>query len=390
MDFKMIYFSKPSITKKEILNINKVLKSGVLTDGFFQKKTEALIKKKINSNFIALTQSCTDALELAASLINLMPGDEVIMPSYTFTSTANAVVLKGAKPVFADINPTNLCIDLNKIESLITKKTKAIFIVHYGGSCMNLDKILEIKKKYKLFIIEDTAHSFLAKYKNKFAGTIGDIGVFSFHETKNLVGGQGGAISINNKKLIKRANYILDKGTDRIDFLKDYKKQFISEKNIKFKKKYYSWVDVGSEYRASELSSALIYTQIIRSREINGLRKKIWFKYYNFLSQLNNKNIEILVNNKESKSVYHLFAFKTNTVKLASKLRSSLQKKQIPATFHYVPLHLSPFGKKFKHGSMNTTKNIWKKIIRLPIYPDLSNSELNKILFSIKFLLKKN
>ena len=386
----MIYFSKPSITQKEILNVNKVLKSGVLTDGFFQKKTEALIKKKINSNFIALTQSCTDALELAASLINLMPGDEVIMPSYTFTSTANAVVLKGAKPVFADINPTNLCIDSNKIESLITKKTKAIFIVHYGGSCMNLDKILKIKKKYKLFIIEDTAHSFLAKYKNKFAGTIGDIGVFSFHETKNLVGGQGGAISINNKKLIKRANYILDKGTDRIDFLKDYKKQFISEKNIKFKKKYYSWVDVGSEYRASELSSALIYTQIIRSREINGLRKKIWFKYYNFLSQLNNKNIEILVNNKESKSVYHLFAFKTNTVKLASELRSSLQKKQIPATFHYVPLHLSPFGKKFKHGSMNITKNIWKKIIRLPIYPDLNNSELNKILFSIKFLLKKN
>ena len=386
----MIYFSKPSITKKEISNVNKVLKSGILTDGFFQKKTEALIKKKINSKFIALTQSCTDTIELAASLINLKPGDEVIMPSYTFTSTANAVVLRGAKPVFADINPISLNIDSNIIERLITKKTKAIFVVHYGGSCMNLDKILKIKKKYNLFIIEDTAHSFLSKYKNKFAGTIGDIGVFSFHETKNLVGGQGGAISINNKKLIKRANHILDKGTDRIDFLKNYKKQFISEKSSRFKKKYYSWVDVGSEYRASELSSALIYTQITRSDEINNIRKKIWHKYYNYLSQLNNKNIEILQNDENSKSVYHLFAFKTNTVKLAFKLRSNLQSKKIPATFHYVPLHSSSFGKRFKHGDMNITNNLWKKIIRLPIYPDLKNSELNKILRSIKSLLKKD
>jgi dTDP-4-amino-4,6-dideoxygalactose transaminase len=386
----MIFFSKPSITKTEISNVNKVLKSGVFTDGYFQKKTEALIKKKINSNFIALTQSCTDALELAGSLIDLKPGDEVIMPSYTFTSTANAVVLKGAKPVFVDINSDNLNIDSNKIESLITKKTKAIFIVHYGGSCMDLEKILKIKKKYKLFVIEDTAHSFLAKFNNKFAGTIGDIGVFSFHETKNLVGGQGGAISINNKSLINRANHMLDKGTDRIDFLQNYKKQFISEKNIRFKKKYYSWVDVGSEYRASELSSALIYSQITRSSEINNLRKKIWLKYYNYLSQLNNDNIEILKHDKQSKAVHHLFAFKTNTVKLASKLRSGLQNKKIPATFHYVPLHSSSFGKKFKHGDMSITENIWKKIIRLPIYPDLKNSEINKILISINRLLKKN
>ena len=255
---------------------------------------------------------------------------------------------------------------------------------------MDLEKILKIIKKYKLFVIEDTAHSFLAKFNNKFAGTIGDIGVFSFHETKNLVGGQGGAISINNKSLINRANHMLDKGTDRIDFLQNYKKQFISEKNIRFKKKYYSWVDVGSEYRASELSSALIYSQITRSSEINNLRKKIWLKYYNYLSQLNNDNIEILKHDKQSKAVHHLFAFKTNTVKLASKLRSGLQNKKIPATFHYVPLHSSSFGKKFKHGDMSITENIWKKIIRLPIYPDLKNSEINKILISINRLLKKN
>jgi dTDP-4-amino-4,6-dideoxygalactose transaminase len=211
----LIFFSKPSITNKEIKNVNKVLKKGILTDGYFQKKTELLIKKKIKSKFIALTQSCTDALELASSLIELKPNDEVIMPSYTFTSTANAVIFKGAKPVFADINSNDFNINQNQIEKLITKKTKAIFVVHYGGNCINLKKILKIKKKYNLFLIEDCAHAFLSSYNGKFAGTIGDIGVFSFHETKNVVGGQGGAISINNEKLLKRVNFLLDKGTNR-------------------------------------------------------------------------------------------------------------------------------------------------------------------------------
>ncbi len=386
----MIYFSKPTISKKEFSNINKVLKSGVLTNGYYQKKTELLIANKIKSKFIALTQSCTDALELASSLINLKPGDEVIMPSYTFTSTANAVVLNGAKPVFADVNPFDLNININHIESLISKKTKAIFVVHYGGNCMDLTQLLKIKKKYNLFLIEDTAHSFLSKYNNQYAGTIGDIGTFSFHETKNIVGGQGGAISINNERLIKRANYLLDKGTDRIDFLKDHKKQFISEKNNKLKKKYYSWVDVGSEYRASELTSALIYSQFIRRDEIHKKRKKIWQSYLHFLLKLNNKNIEIFKNHEKSKSVYHLFAFKAKNEKLASVIRHYLQSKGIPATFHYVPLHSSPFGKKFKHGNMKITNSIWKRIIRLPLYPELKKSELSKILGYLNIILNKN
>jgi dTDP-4-amino-4,6-dideoxygalactose transaminase len=375
----MIYFSKPSITKKEFKNVNKVLKSGILTDGFFQQNAELLIKKKINSKFIYLTQSCTDALEVAAELIKLKPGDEVIMPSYTFTSTANSVVLKGAKPVFVDINENDLQIDDKKIESLITKKTKAVFVVHYGGNCKNLDYLIKLKKKYKFFIVEDTAHSFLASNKNKIAGTLGDIGVFSFHETKNFVGGQGGAISINNKSLQKRVNFLLDKGTDRINFLKNYKKQFIAEKKVFKKKKYYSWVDIGSEYRASELSSALIYSQLQRSSELIKKRKKIWHQYYKFLKNLKTNQIELLKTDKNVKSVFHLFSFKMKTKKLASKLRSFLQKNNVPATFHYVPLHSSKFGKQFKHGDMSVTDNIWMKIIRLPIYPDLKNSELNKI-----------
>ena len=381
----MIFFSKPSISQKEIKNINKVLKNNVFTDGFFQKRTEALIKKKINSRFIALTQSCTDALEMSASLINLNQGDEVIMPSYTFTSTANSVVLRGAKPVFTDINSYDLQIDHKQIEKLITKKTKAIFVVHYGGNCINLEKILKIKKKYKLYLIEDTAHSFLSSYKGKYAGTIGDIGVFSFHETKNIVGGQGGAISINNPKLLKRANFLLDKGTDRIDFLKNHKKQFISERNNKKNKKnYYSWVDCGSEYRASELSSALIYSQFLRSNDLRKKRKKIWEKYYSCLKKINTNKIELLSIDKNSKNVFHLFAFKVKNKKIASDLRSFLQKRKIPATFHYVPLHSSIFGKKFKHGIMKNTDNVWSRVIRLPVYPDLKDSELHKILSSLE------
>lgn len=385
----MIYFSKPTISKKEISNINKVLQLGVLTNGYYQKKTESIIQKEINSKFIALTQSCTDALELAATLINLKPGDEVIMPSYTFTSTANAVVLRGAKPVFVDINSFDLNTNVNQIESLISKKTKAIFIIHYGGHCMDLNKLLKIKKKHNLFLIEDTAHSFLSKYQNKYAGTIGDIGVFSFHETKNIVGGQGGAISINNQKLIGRANYLLDKGTDRINFLRDHKKQFISENNNKIKKKYYSWVDVGSEYRASELTSALIYSQFNRNKEIHQKRKKIWLTYFNFLFNLCNKNVELFTTDKKSLNVYHLFAFTAKNEKLASKIRHYLQGKGIPATFHYVPLHSSIFGKKFRHGNMKTTNNIWKRVIRLPLYPELKQSEQAKILKHLSIILNR-
>ena len=386
----MIFFSKPTISIKEFSNIRKVLQSGILTNGYYQKITESIIKKKISSKFVALTQSCTDALELASSLINLQPGDEVIMPSYTFTSTANAVVLRGAKPVFVDVNTFDLNINVNQVESLITKKTKAIYIVHYGGNCMNLNPLLKIKNKYNLFLIEDTAHSFLSKYGNKYAGTIGDIGVFSFHETKNIVGGQGGAISINNVKLIKRANYLLDKGTDRINFLKDHKIQFISENNNRLKKNYYSWVDVGSEYRASELTSALIYSQYNRSKEIHEKRKKIWSTYYKFILGLKNNNVEFFENDKNSKNVYHLFAFKVKTEKLASIVRRFLQSKGIPATFHYVPLHSSPFGKKFKHGDMKTTNGIWKRIIRLPLYPELKKPELKKILYYLDIILGKN
>ena len=202
----MIPISKPSIEQKDLRFIKNVFESKILTDGYFQQKSENLIKKLIKSKFVAITQSCTAALEISAILINLKKNDEVIMPSYGFVSVPNAVLLKGAKPVFADIDPKTLNISYEEVKKRITKKTKAIYVIHYGVNPCEIEKISNLAKKKKIFLIEDAAHSFMAKYKKKFWGTIGDIGAYSFHETKNIVAGQGGCITINKPKLIKRAN----------------------------------------------------------------------------------------------------------------------------------------------------------------------------------------
>ena len=217
--------TKPSLDKDDLKYIKNVLSSKILTDGFYQKKSEDTIKGYIKSKFVAVTHSCTAALEISSLLINLKPGDEVILPSYGFVSIANAIVLRGAKPVFAEINPKDLNISYEDIIKKTTKRTKAIYIIHYAGNSCEIEKIAHYTKSKKIFLIEDTAHAFLGKYKNKFLGTFGDIGVFSFHETKNIIGGQAGCISINNSKLIQRANYILDKGTNRRNFIKNYKKK---------------------------------------------------------------------------------------------------------------------------------------------------------------------
>lgn len=230
----------------------------------------------------------------------------------------------------------------------------------------------------------------MASRNGKFAGTIGDIGVFSFHETKNFTGGQGGAISINNSKLIKRANFLLDKGTDRINFLKNYKTQFIPERDKRSKKNFYSWVDIGSEYRATEISSALIYSQLLRSKNIINKRKKLWEDYYKFFKNLNLKSVELINIEKNVKHVFHLFCFKLKNENLALKLRTYLQRNKIPATFHYVPLHSSKFGKQFKHGDMRVTNDLWQRVIRIPLYPDLKKIEFLKIVNLIALFFKKN
>ena len=256
-----IKFNKAHLRPNAKLNILKVLKNKKFADGEFQSRAENQIKKLVKAKIVKLTQSCSSALEIAMILANVKENDEVIIPSYTFTSTANCILLRKAKPIFADINLNDINLSVESVEKKITNRTKAIILVHYGGVSCDMDKFIELKKKYNLFIIEDAAHAFLGKYKNKYLGTIGDFGAFSFHETKNIVGGQCGALIINNEKYLNRANIILDKGTDRY---------------LMGKKNYYSWKDIGSEFRAPELSAALVYSQLVESKFIQNKREVIW------------------------------------------------------------------------------------------------------------------
>ena len=376
----MIPITKPSLDNSDYKHIKKVLKSKILTDGYFQQKTEILLKKSIKSKFVALTHSCTAALEISAILINLKKNDEVIMPSYGFVSVANAVVLRGAKPIFAAINPFTLNISYDDIQKKITKRTKAIYVIHYAGNSCEIEKIFRLAKKNKIYLVEDSAHAFLAKSKNKFLGTIGDIGVFSFHETKNLVAGQGGCISINNTLLLKRANSILDKGTDRKKFIKNFKNKIIKSNN----KKFYSWVDIGSEYRASELASALLYSQILKAKKIQKRRKYLWNKFYKCILDLKTEKFYIIKPLAKSTSAYHLFVLIFKNSKLSHQFKSKMQKSKIAATFHYVPLHKSKMGKKFSNSKLPVTENIYDRIVRLPLFPDMTKKEANKIIKNIR------
>jgi dTDP-4-amino-4,6-dideoxygalactose transaminase len=383
----LIPITKPFLDKNDLTHLKRVITSKILTDGYYQSKCENIIKKSIKSKFVSLTHSCTAALEISSILINLKYGDEVILPSYGFVSIANAIVLRGAKPVFVEIEPKSLNISFDDIKKKTTKKTKAIYIIHYAGNSCEIEKIARYAKLNKLFLIEDAAHAFLGKYKNKFLGTIGDIGVFSFHETKNIVGGQAGCISINNSKLIKRTNFILDKGTNRRNFITNYKKKIISSKN---NKNFYSWVDLGSEYRAPELSSALLYSQLHKIKKIQISRKKNWNYFYNLIKRLNSNKFYLIKPNNKSKSTYHILALIFETTKLANKFKNFIQKNNVAATFHYVPLHKSIMGKKFCKYQLPITENIYSRVVRLPLFSEMKKKEIIKISLLIKSFSHQN
>jgi len=374
MNNKAIHFNQPYISKNTKNNLLKVLSNKKFSDGEFQIKTEKYIEKLIHSNSIKLTQSCSSALEVCMILADIKKGDEVIIPSYTFTSTANCVLLRNAKPVFADINKNDLNICIESIKKKINKRTKAIIIVHYGGIACDMDKLLQLKNKYNLLIIEDAAHAFYGKYKNKYLGTIGDLGAFSFHESKNILGGQCGALSINNLKFLKRANIILDKGTDR---------------SYLINKKFYSWKDVGSEYRAPELSAALVYSQLKDIKKIQSKRSLIWNRYYDSFNKINKKKFSILTYNfKIIKNSFHIFCLIFNNIKIRKKFIKYMRERNIFCNFHYYPLHSSTLGKKFSKDKLFNTNKIYDGLVRLPIYPNLSLKNQKKIIDSVYSFLK--
>jgi dTDP-4-amino-4,6-dideoxygalactose transaminase len=377
----MIPFNIPPFIEKGKQYIKEAIEKNrkLCGDGPFIKKCNVWFEKNFHTQKALLTTSCTHALEMAAILTNIQSGDEIITSSYTFSSTANAFILRGAKIVFVDIRPDTMNIDETLIENAITDKTKAIAPVHYAGVSCEMDKIMEIAKKYNLYVIEDAAQGVMSKYKGKFLGTIGDLGCYSFHESKNYAMGEGGAILIQNKDFIERAEIIRDAGTSKSKFLRGEINQ-------------YAWVDIGSSYLPSELNAAYLYAQLEKADKINQNRVDIWNIYYNGLKYLQEKElIELPYIPKECEHNAHMFYIKCKNIEERTELINYLKGNDIYAVFHYIPLHSSVAGLKYGrfHGTDNYTTKESERILRLPLYYKLNQSYVQCVIDKInKFYLK--
>lgn len=375
-----IPFNKPPYTGNEEKYVIESMKSSKISgDGDFTKKCHKWFEEKLQCKKVLLTTSCTHALEMAAILLDIKEGDEVIMPSYTFVSTANAFVLRGAKIVFVDIRPDTMNIDETKIEEAITSKTKAIVPMHYAGIACEMDTIMDIAKKYNLFVVEDAAQGMMSTYKGKALGTIGHLGAFSFHETKNYTSaGEGGLLIINDDRFVQRAEIIREKGTNRSLFFRGMVDK-------------YSWVDVGSSYLMNDVSAAYLWGNLEKADEINQNRLNSWQKYYDGLKELENRGfIELPKIPDGCVQNAHMFYIKVKDLEERTDLLDYLKKNDINAVFHYVPLHSSEAGLKFSLFSKEdiyTTKES-DKLIRLPMYFGLDNKDIEKIIYKIKIYFK--
>lgn len=359
----------------EIKYIEEVIASGrVCGDGAFTEKCEKWINENTQAAASLLTTSCTQALEMAAVMADIEPGDEVILPSYTFVSTANAFVLRGAKLVFVDIRPDTMNIDENLIEDAITDKTKAIAPVHYAGVGCEMDKIMEIAEKHNLVVIEDAAQGVMASYKGRALGSIGQYGCFSFHETKNYSMGEGGAILINDEDKIKEAEIIREKGTDR--------KQFLRGQVDK-----YTWVSKGSSYLPSDINAAYLWAQLEIADEILADRMNSWDEYYSELKELETAGkIELPVIPEYCSHNAHMFYIKTADIEERSALIKHLDAADIAAVFHYVPLHSAKAGEVYGrfHGEDKYTTKESERLLRLPMYYGLTEEDRARVISSIK------
>ncbi|NMM61476.1 dTDP-4-amino-4,6-dideoxygalactose transaminase [Clostridium sp. P21] len=367
----MIPFNRPYITKKEEEYIKDCLKRGAIHgDGYYTKKVNEFMEKTFKTKRALMTTSGSSALDMAAILLDLKEGNEVILPSYTFVSTANAIVLRGAKPIFADICEDTLNVDPKDIENKVTNKTKAIFPVHYAGVSCDMDSIMKIAKDNKLKVVEDAAQGVNAKYKKKYLGTIGHIGCYSFHETKNYVCGEGGAILINgDEELEKRAEIIREKGTNRSQFFRGEVDK-------------YSWVDIGSSYLPSDILAAMLYAQFEKLDEIQQKRRVVYETYYKGLKDLEEEGkLKLPIISKYCESNYHMFYIILNSEKERDYLMNNLKKNGISAVFHYIPLHNSFMGMKFgyKLGDLPKTEDLSGRLLRLPMYAELKVEEINYI-----------
>ena len=368
-----IPFNSPFIAGKELYYIAKAVMRGKLSgDGPYTQKCHSWLEKNLGCMRAFLTNSCTASLEMAAILCNISPGDEVILPSFTFVSTANAFVLRGGVPVFIDIHPDTLNIDETLIRDAITEKTKAIVPVHYAGMACAMNKIMELAEKYKLWVIEDAAQALLSK-NNKFLGTIGHLGCLSFHETKNIISGEGGALLINDPQFLERSEIIREKGTNRNQFFRGEIDK-------------YTWVDIGSSFLPSELVGAFLYAQLELADKIIEARKVLFDRYLKGLRPLAEKNlIQLPYVQNECECNGHIFYILTRNLETRTRLMNHLKAKDIHSVFHYVPLHSSPAGKKYGRffGSMNVTNDISDRLLRLPLYYEMTAEDVDLVVGQI-------
>ncbi len=362
----MIPFNKPYFTGKELDYIRKSHEVGNLSgDGAFTHKVNAWLESQTNTQKALLTHSCTAALEMAAILADIQPGDEVVMPSYTFVSTANAFVLRGGVPVFVDIRPDTLNIDEKLIEAAITPRTKAIAPVHYAGVGCDMDTILAIANKHNLLVIEDAAQGVMASYKGKALGTMGHLGAYSFHETKNIISGEGGALLINDERFSLRAEIIREKGTNRSQF---YRGQVDK----------YTWQDAGSSYLPGEDVAAFLYAQLECAQEITNKRLAIWKTYHDAFESLEQKGeLRRPIIPEECKHNAHMYYILLESLEHRTKLIENFKKRNIHPVFHYIPLHSAPAGKKFAraHGDLKYTNDLSDRLLRLPLWVGLESMQ---------------
>lgn len=369
-----IPFNKPFIVGKELEYISRSINNGKLSgDGLFTKKCHKTMEENFKALKVLLTHSCTAALEMAALLCDIQEGDEVILPSYTFVSTANAFYLRGAKLVFVDIRQDTLNMDETRLPDLITDRTKVIVPVHYAGVACEMDSILDIARQHNIFVVEDAAQGVNAKYKDKFLGTLGDIGTYSFHETKNIICGEGGAIVLNNEKLIERAEIIREKGTNRSKFFRGEVDK-------------YTWVDVGSSFLPSDLQAAFLYAQLENMDKITSLRSQHFNYYYKALTPLAiSGKIKLPSVPNKCQSNGHLFYIILEDEYSRDALMNYLKERGILAVFHYIALHLSPVGKQFGYskGQLPVTESLSARLLRLPLYYEITENEQKEVVKSI-------
>jgi dTDP-4-amino-4,6-dideoxygalactose transaminase len=360
----VIPFNRPAVAGKELDFIKQAIATGRLAgDGEFTDRCQNWLAEMVGAKAVLLTHSCTAALEMAGILIGLEAGDEVIMPSFTFVSTANAVVLRGAIPVFVDVRPDTLNINEDLVETAITERTKAIVPIHYAGVIAEMDHLLKLAQKRGLWLIEDAAQALGSRYKGRAGGSFGHLATFSFHETKNMVSGEGGALAVNDTSLVERAEIIRDKGTNRKKFFRGHVDK-------------YTWVDIGSSYLPSELIASYLYAQLLEADTIQRDRSAHWHAYEAALRAYRDRGVQVPTIPPTCQHNAHLFYIILPTPELQSELILRMRQDGITTPFHYVPLHSSPAGRKYARvsGNLKHTEDLSARLLRLPLYPQMGSA----------------